>query len=112
MPLANKSIHPKFMTNLVQALNLATNLRTFTCVPNILPALLLPLKDHESLEGIRVNATLTVAQAKLLTSLSRLKTIALDACSWNMVDVLPEWTRKMSSSLTCLVLHVSELLLP
>ncbi|EKM57109.1 uncharacterized protein PHACADRAFT_92045 [Phanerochaete carnosa HHB-10118-sp] len=86
-------------------MNLCTNLRTFTCTPNILPALLLPLKQHANLQGVRINATLTVQQANILTSLTKLKSLALDACSWNMVDALPDWTRRMSSNLTTLTLH-------
>lgn len=99
------------MVKLVNALDLCTNLRTFTCTPNILPALLVPLKKHELLQGIRVNATLTMQQAKILTSLTKIQSLALDACSWNMVDALPDWSHQMSATLTTLTLHVSLLIL-
>lgn len=107
VPSAKSAIHPKFMASLIASMKLCINLRTFTCTPNILPALLLPLIGHQDLQGVRLNATLTVPQAKLLTSLTKLRSLSLDACSWNMVDAMPDWTRNISGTLTCLVLHVS-----
>ena len=80
------TIQPKFMVSLLEAFKLCTNLRSFTCTLNVLPALLIPLKDHESLEALRVNATLEPPQTQLLIAYSKLKSLALDACSWNVVD--------------------------
>ncbi|GJE93472.1 F-box protein [Phanerochaete sordida] len=105
VPLVKAAVQPRFMGNVIKCLDLCKNLRTFTCTPNILPALLVPLKPHENLRGIRVNATLTMQQAEIIKSLTQLRTLALDACSWNIVDALPDWTRRMSATLTTLTLH-------
>lgn len=100
-------MHAKFLLNLVKTMSLCTNLRSLTCTPNILPSLLSSLKSHETLTALRANATLTVQQTKILTALTKLNSLALDSCTWNVVDALPDWTRQMSSSLTTLVMHVS-----
>lgn len=95
------------MVSLLQAFKLCSNLRSFTCTVNVLPPLLVPLKDHENLEALRVNATLTAIPTQLLIAYSKLKSLALDACSWNVVDALPQWGSRLGRTLTSLTLHVS-----
>lgn len=96
------------MGNLIVCLRFCTNLENFTCTPNILPALLHPLQDHPDLQSLRVSAILTAQQTACLASMTRLKSISLDSCSWNVVDVLPKWASTLTTSLTSLVLYVSD----
>lgn len=95
------------MVSLLQAFKLCTNLRSFTSTSNVLPTLLVPLKNLENLEALRVRANLTSEPTQLLVACSKLKSLALDACSWNVVDALPQWGSRLGRTLTSLTLHVS-----
>ncbi|KIP10775.1 hypothetical protein PHLGIDRAFT_84443 [Phlebiopsis gigantea 11061_1 CR5-6] len=104
-PLVKGVPHAKFMGNLIACMRLCVNLENFTCMPTILPALLNPLQDHPNLQGLRVSAVLTAHQTRRLATMSKLKSLSLDSCSWNVVDILPSWASTMTMSLTSLIFH-------
>ena len=100
-------MHPHFVASLIQTLDRRTNLKSFTCTPrDALPSLLTTFHNLKSLEKIRLNAHLTADQGKFLLTMNNLKSIALDGASWNVVDLLPQWTLTLKTSLTCLTLSV------
>ncbi len=107
IPALRSAHHPKFIQSCNTAISRCTNLRSFTCTPNMLSSFLLSLESLNNLEDLRVNATLTVQQDKHLTSLTNLRSLSLDACTWNVVDALPSWTNRIQGSLTSLTLYVS-----
>ncbi|KAI0701843.1 hypothetical protein BC835DRAFT_1264617 [Cytidiella melzeri] len=107
VPMAQLStkMYPKFVSSLVQTLQRCINLKTLTCTPNnLLPSLLTCLPRLITLENVRLNPHLTAEQGKYLLSLTKLKTMALDGASWNVVDLLPKWIAETKMSLSCLIL--------
>ena len=58
------------------------------------------------LESIRCFANFTTDQAIELTKITTLRSLTLDAGTWNVVDVLPKWSKTLMLSLTSLTLTV------
>ncbi|KAI0089386.1 hypothetical protein BDY19DRAFT_942170 [Irpex rosettiformis] len=105
VPMVPMSIkmYPQFLSSLIQTLERCVNLKSLTCTPkDALPPLLAALDSLTSLEKIRINAHLTADQGNSLLSLKKLKSISLDGASWNVVDILPQWTLNLNTLLTCL----------
>ncbi|KAI0791563.1 hypothetical protein BC629DRAFT_369775 [Irpex lacteus] len=104
MAPASTRIHPQFLSSVIQTLERCINLKSLTCTPkDALPSLLTALSNLTSLESIRFNPHLSPEQGKYILSLKKLKSIALDGGSWNVLDLLPKWTLDLSTSLTSLV---------
>ncbi|KAJ3518495.1 hypothetical protein NM688_g9431 [Phlebia brevispora] len=109
IPIIKGAVHAKFLANCQRAITLCANLRSFTCTPNVLPSFLLVLEKLENVENIRVNATITQEQAKHLVSLKKLRSISLETCSWNVVDILPSWVSCLPTLTTLTFFSVQEL---
>lgn len=110
MAPASTRIHPQFLSSVIQTLERCINLKSLTCTPkDALPSLLTALSNLTSLESIRFNPHLSPEQGKYILSLKKLKSIALDGGSWNVLDLLPKWTLDLSTSLTSLVFSVRHL---
>lgn len=101
--------HPVFLSECTRALELCYNLQSFRCTVHALPPLLVPLQGKRRLQELRVHANITTAQAEKLAEIHNLTSLCLDFGSWNIIDVLPRWTPKFSSTLTSLCLYVSHL---
>jgi len=96
---------PAFLRDCAQTIAICQNLVSFTCTPNVLPSFLLDLQDKESLQHLRVNASLTHDQAEMLLKIRCLKSITLDTGTPYVVDLLPRWTAALKSTLTTLTLY-------
>jgi hypothetical protein len=99
--------HPVFIRECIDALNLCHNLLSFKCAVNVIPAFLPSLQGKRRLQDVRVNANLTDSQSAKLVMLTGLQTVALDSASWNVVDMLPNWSKMMKDTLTTLTIFVS-----
>ncbi|KAH8829207.1 hypothetical protein DL96DRAFT_1597169 [Flagelloscypha sp. PMI_526] len=108
VPLLKTSHHPRFLRDCNTAISLAKNLVSFKCTPrNVLAPLLLPLiGNQKNLGSLRIYAGLTTVQSNLLVSkISNLHELSLDAASWNILDRLSEWTGTLRASLQSLTLY-------
>ena len=104
-------LHPTFVRECKEALQLCKNLRIFKCtVPGVLSMFLPSLGNKDRLENIRIHANLTSDQARMLTKLGNLNCLALEFATCNVVDMLPSWTQSMSKTLSDLTLYVCALL--
>ncbi|KJA23864.1 hypothetical protein HYPSUDRAFT_39391 [Hypholoma sublateritium FD-334 SS-4] len=107
VPMLKSRLHPTFVRECREALQLCRNLRIFKCtVPGVLPMFLPSLGNKERLESIRIHASLTSDQAKMLAKLGNLHHLALEFATWNVVDMLPSWTQSMSKTLSDLTLYM------
>ncbi|CDO72104.1 hypothetical protein BN946_scf184962.g47 [Trametes cinnabarina] len=68
-------------------------------------AFLPSLRDVAGLEQLRFIGNLTTDQSDLLTQLATLRDITIDNSSWNVVDVLPKWSRVLQPTLSSLTLY-------
>ena len=56
---------------------------------------------------MRVHASLSTNQTKMLTNFAKLESLVLESATWNVVDLLPSWAGILQKTLTCLTLYVS-----
>ena len=97
---------PRFLHDLVSALQVADYLASFTCtIGSALPPLLPFLKQR--LHTLRIEARLTGEQIELLCQLRGLHSLTLENASSAVMDALPKWAGSLSSTLEHLTLHVS-----
>ncbi|KAF9045452.1 hypothetical protein BJ165DRAFT_1346918 [Panaeolus papilionaceus] len=97
----------KFAHESVEALRLCKNLRTFRCiVPTMFPLYLPALEGKPQLEELWTDGKLSQSQSEQLLKITRLNSLRLDGTTWNVVDLLPLWTKNISSSLNELVLYM------
>ncbi|EPQ51742.1 hypothetical protein GLOTRDRAFT_140750 [Gloeophyllum trabeum ATCC 11539] len=108
VPLIHSHPHPEFVRDCTNVIKLASNLTSFTLtVVDALPPFLPALQGKERLRDLRVYANLTSDQSAKLIGLKGLSSLVLDHASWNLVDLLPTWTRSLSASLTSLTLYMA-----
>lgn len=69
------------------------------------------LENKTGLSELRVRADLADGQATRLTNFSAIQSLSLFWGSWNVMNMLPRWSRSIQQTLTSLVFHVSALLL-
>ncbi|KAF8888789.1 hypothetical protein BD779DRAFT_1522597 [Infundibulicybe gibba] len=82
---------------------------SFRCtVGMLLPAILPTLRGKHRLEDIRVHSSFTEEETSELTQISSLRSLALDFGSWNVIDGLPKWTRRLRGTLTSLTLYMCD----
>lgn len=108
VPSLKSRLHPIFLRECTEAIRICKNLKRFHCtVPNILAIFLPSLQEKGRLEHIRIHASLTTDQAKMLTNFNKLQSLVLESATWNVVDLLPSWAGILQKTLTCLTLYVS-----
>ncbi|KAF4612878.1 hypothetical protein D9613_010997 [Agrocybe pediades] len=106
VPTLKNTMHPGFIRDCKETLRLCRNLKKFRCtIQNVLPVFLPVLEEKKSLDTLRVYANLTTAQAGMLAKITGVRTLSLEFASWNVVDVLPAWTKNLSN-LTSLTLYM------
>ncbi|KAH8102159.1 hypothetical protein BXZ70DRAFT_1016503 [Cristinia sonorae] len=106
VPMYRGAVHTTFLREFLNTVRMAENLNSFTCTqPIILPPALRAMKDHKYIRHIRIHAKLNQEQALALQQLNALDSATLDASTWNVIDMLPNWMCSMSSSLTALTLY-------
>ena len=107
-PTVKSSLHPIFVRECSEAIRTCKNLKRFHCtVPNMLAIFLPSLREMDRLEHVRIHASLTTDQAKMLTTFEKLQSLTLEFATWNVVDLLPSWAGILQNSLTSLTLYVS-----
>ena len=104
--------HPEFTKQFAEAIKLCKNLRSFTCTAasfRFLPY----LENEVELSELRIAAQLSNEhfQATRLAQFSAIQSLTLLQGSWNVMNVLPRWSRSVQQTLTSLVLYVSAKLL-
>ncbi|CCM01840.1 uncharacterized protein FIBRA_03910 [Fibroporia radiculosa] len=104
VPAVKSTPRPDFLRDCSLTIALCLNLVSFTCTPNVLPSFLLDLQRKESLQHLRVNATLTPDQAHQLAQIRNLNSITLDTATPHTVDVLSRWSANLTATLTTLTL--------
>ncbi|KAF9807539.1 hypothetical protein IEO21_08180 [Rhodonia placenta] len=105
VPIVKATPNPVFLHECARTIAICPNLMTFICTPNVLPSFLFDLQDKESLQHLRVNASLTEDQAQKLVNLRSLKSIILDTGTPYIANLLPRWTTSLSSTLLSLTLY-------
>ncbi|KAF8128660.1 hypothetical protein EV363DRAFT_1451638 [Boletus edulis] len=101
-------VHPVFLDELTRALRTTTNLRSFICAVKILPPLIPHLVDKPRLRHLRIYAPIASRQMAVLQDRTGLRSLALDAPSWCVIDALPKWTPSMQKTLAHLTLFMSQ----
>ncbi|TFK52940.1 hypothetical protein OE88DRAFT_1711773 [Heliocybe sulcata] len=104
---SSSSYHPEFVRDCTQVISAASNLTSFTLTIDALPPFLPALQGKQRLRDLRIYANLTTDQSAKLIEIKGLHNLTLDYASWNLVDVLPTWTRTLSPSLTSLTLYMA-----
>ena len=108
IPTLKSRLHPVFVRECTEGIRMCKNLKRFLCtVPNILAIFLPSLQEKSRLEHIRIHASLTTNQTKMLTNFEKLQSLVLESATWNVVDLLPSWAGIIQKTLTCLTLYVS-----
>lgn len=64
--IAAGQVHPRFLSETADALQVCKNLTSFVCGPRILPALLGSLQGKERLQDLHIYAALTTTQGEML----------------------------------------------
>lgn len=107
VPRLKSRLHPVFIRECRDALQLCKNLRTFSCtVPGILSIFLPSLARKECLQSLRIHANLTTDQAKMLAQFDKLQNLSIEFATWNVADMLPSWSQSISKTLSDLTLFV------
>ena len=112
IPASNRMPHPEFTRQIAEAIKLCKNLKSFTCT--VTSFRFLPYLENESeLSELRITAQLSNEhfQATRLAKFSAIQSLSLLQGSWNVMNVLPRWSRSVQQTLTSLVLYVSAKLL-
>ena len=108
VPTLKSRLHPIFLGECTESIRMCKNLKRFHCtVPNILAIFLPSLQEKSRLEHMRVHASLSTNQTKMLTNFAKLESLVLESATWNVVDLLPSWAGILQKTLTCLTLYVS-----
>ncbi|KAF8587625.1 hypothetical protein K439DRAFT_1630508 [Ramaria rubella] len=95
--------HPLFMSDCAEGLALCPNLVSFTCLNDVPPFLsLLPPKGR--LTELKLHAALGTEQAKVLTRLDGLHSLALYQASLSICHSLSTWIPTLAKSLTSLTI--------
>ncbi|OAX42222.1 hypothetical protein K503DRAFT_734052 [Rhizopogon vinicolor AM-OR11-026] len=101
-------VHPSFLSETADALQVCKNLTSFACGQKILPALLGSLQGKERLEDVHICAAFTTAQGEMLQKITTLRSLTLDYPTWNVVDSLPRWTQSLQQTLVHLTIFMSQ----
>ncbi|KAG1776571.1 hypothetical protein EV702DRAFT_1109380 [Suillus placidus] len=99
-------LHPKFLSETADALQVCKNLTSFVCEPRILPALLGSLQGKERLQNVHIYAALTTIQGEMLQKITKLRSLTLDYPTWNVVDSLTRWAQSLQRTLSHLTIFV------
>jgi len=99
-------VHPSFLSETADALQVCKNLKSFACGQTILPALLGSLGGKERLEDVHICAAFTIAQGEMLQNIKTLRSLTLDYPTWNVVDSLPRWAQSLQRTLVHLTIFV------
>lgn len=110
IPVIKSIPHPEFTRQFAEAVKLCKNLRSFTCMAGSL-CFLPYLEDKAGLSELRAVARLSDEQATRLTNFNVIRSLSLFQGSWNVMNMLPGWSRSIQGTLTSLVLYVSAVLL-
>lgn len=104
--IAAGQVHPKFLSETADALQVCKNLTSFVCGPRILPALLGSLQGKERLQDLHIYAALTTTQGEMLQKITTLRSLTLDYPTWNIVDSLTRWAQPLQRTLSHLTIFV------
>lgn len=104
------AVKSEFTGQFAEAIKLCKNLKSFTSMTSTF-CFLPYLEDKTDLSELRVVANLSDEQATRLIDFSAIQSLSLFWGSWNVMNMLPRWSRSIQRTLTSLVLHVSALLL-
>ncbi|KAG1778702.1 hypothetical protein EV702DRAFT_1091226 [Suillus placidus] len=106
--IAVGQVHPKFLSETADALQVCKNLTSFVCEPRILPALLGSLQGKERLQNVHIYAALTTIQGEMLQKITKLRSLTLDYPTWNVVDSLTRWAQSLQRTLSHLTIFMSQ----
>lgn len=104
--IAVGQVHPIFLSEAANALQVCKNLKSFVCGQKILQTLLGSLEGKERLEDVHICAALTNAQGQMLQNIKTLRSLTLDYPTWNVVDLLPRWAQSLQRTLVHLTIFV------
>lgn len=106
--IAVGQVHPNFLSETADALQVCKNLTSFVCEPRILPALLGSLQGKERLQNVHIYAALTTMQGEMLQKITTLRSLTLDYPTWNVVDLLTRWAQSLQRTLSHLTIFMSQ----
>lgn len=102
-------VHPKFLSETADALQVCKNLTSFVCGPRmVLPALLGSLQGKERLQDMHIYAALTTTQGEMLQKITTLRSLTLNYPTWNVVDSLVRWAQSLRQTLSHLAIFMSQ----
>ncbi|KAF7348877.1 hypothetical protein MVEN_01407800 [Mycena venus] len=107
VPVVKTQYNPKFLSECTRALDMCPNITSFRCSTNALPPFIGALGQKERLRDLRIHANLTTDQSTKLIKLSKIRNLTLDFASWNIMNLLPQWTELLQSNLTTLTLFMA-----
>lgn len=107
VPLVKQQHNPKFILECTRALELCSNMMSFRCSTNSLPPFIPSLQQKDRLRDLRIHADLTTEQSMEVARLSKIRHLTLEFASWNLVNLLPQWSASLHGNLTTLTLYVS-----
>jgi hypothetical protein len=112
LPVVHDRPRPDFIRDSAQVIKSCTGLTRFVYTSQAadsLPAYLPMLKDLNELKEFRLAAKLERNLTPALLAIrGRIQDLMLEHASYQVLDILPEWTESLSGSLTSLSLFVSE----
>ncbi|KAF8171571.1 hypothetical protein K438DRAFT_1729273 [Mycena galopus ATCC 62051] len=108
VPFVKTQHNPKFLLECTRALDLCPNITSFRCsMINALPPFIGALTRKDRLRDLQIHANLTTGQSMRLVKLSKIRNLTLDFPSWNMMNLLPQWTAVLGRNLTTLTLFMA-----
>ncbi|KAG2136020.1 hypothetical protein DEU56DRAFT_737355 [Suillus clintonianus] len=106
--IAVGQVHPNFLSETADALQICKNLLSFVCGPRILPALLGSLQGKERLQDVHIYAAFTTTQGEMLQKMTTLRSLTLDYPTWNVIDSLTRWAHSLQRTLAHLTIFMSQ----
>ncbi|KAJ7336823.1 hypothetical protein DFH08DRAFT_281163 [Mycena albidolilacea] len=107
IPNVKSHYNPKFLLECRRALEMCPNITSFRCSKNTVPPLIGALEKQDRLHDLRINASLTTDQSIKIIKLSKIRNLTLDFASWNLMNLLPQWTGTLRSNLITLTLFMA-----
>ncbi|KAK7683712.1 hypothetical protein QCA50_013088 [Cerrena zonata] len=106
VPALSGSVNPQFLKDSQAVIMLCDNLLSFVCTPNVLSHYIGQLQSRVYLDSIRVKALLKTDESSNILQLNRLRHLTLDSATWNVIDILPTWSKSLQGTLRTLTLYL------
>ncbi|KAK6981108.1 hypothetical protein R3P38DRAFT_3333886 [Favolaschia claudopus] len=108
VPVVKTQYNSTFLIQCKRALDICPNIVSFRCSINALPPFISSLAQQKHrLRDLRIYANLTTEQSLKMVRISTIRSVTLDFPSWNILNLLPQWSARLRGSLTSLTLFMA-----